>query len=136
MAKIILAGAALALFVGGVLYLLFRPGAGRMQPLTKADITTLLSENTVIGEWNGTPYRQYFMADGVTYFAPKDAGATRGKWRVSKDGNNYQSWWTGPGENWEDFALMRTAEGLAWVDETGGIFPFEVLTGQQLVWQE
>jgi len=136
MTKIVIAGAALVLFVGGVLYLLFRPGSGRMHPLTKAEISAILSENTVIGEWNSTPYRQFFMADGVTYYAPKGKRTTRGRWRVSANGNTYESGWSGPETNWEAFAIMRTAEGLAWVDDAGGIFPFKVLTGQQLAGEE
>jgi len=136
MTNIVLAISALVLLCGSILYFIFRPGTGRMQPPTHDEISDLLIENTVIGEWNGDPYRQYFMADGTTFYAAKGKRSTRGKWRVSADGNSYESWWTGPDTNWESFSIMRTNEGLAWVDSAGVIYPFNLLTGEQLVWEE
>lgn len=110
--------------------------AGEAIPITGDAITALLAGNTAIGVWNGDDYRQYFDPSGTTYYAPKGQRSTRGKWRVSEDGQAYESWWNGAEDNWETWWLAREDDRLVWIGHEGQTYPFEIVAGQQLVWPE
>lgn len=94
------------------------------------EIGILLTGNTAVGVWDGTPYRQYFDADGITVFAQEGARSTRGEWRVS--GEEYQSRWPSETE-WEGWFVMEYAGQWFWVSKSTPPTAFEVLEGEQLV---
>ena len=96
------------------------------------EIGALLTGNTAVGVWNGTPYRQYFNADGSTIFAQEGARSARGEWRV--EGEEYQSRWPGE-EHWNGWFVMEYAGDWFWVSKSTPPTPFEVLEGEQLVAQ-
>ncbi|MEO9517801.1 MAG: hypothetical protein ABJH45_09590 [Paracoccaceae bacterium] len=98
--------------------------------LRDTEINALLSGNTAVGSWNGTPYRQYFDADGSTIFAQPDTRSARGEWRV--EGEEYQSRWPGD-TDWEGWFVMEFSGDWYWVSKTTPPTLFEVLEGQQLV---
>ena len=71
---LIAAGMMLGLLAGAV--------SAQSVKLTGDEIRALLTGNTAIGRWEGTKYRQFFGADGVTIFAQEGARSARGEWRV------------------------------------------------------
>lgn len=101
--------------------------------LTATEIADLLRGHTAIGMWQGTPYRQYFNADGSTIYAAKDQRSTLGKWRVDSTRDLYESWWDG--SDWEVWGIIRRDGQLYWTGPGIEAEPFEILDGQQLVWE-
>ncbi len=100
--------------------------------LDAAEVTALLTGNTAVGVWDGTPYRQYFGEDGVTLFAQPEARTTRGQWRVDPESDEYQSLWPGDAE-WEGLIVMIWMDEYYWLSRSTPPTPFEVVEGQQLV---
>jgi hypothetical protein len=94
------------------------------------EIGILLSGNTAVGVWEGTPYRQYFDEDGTTIHAQQNARSARGEWRV--DGEEYQSRWPGDAD-WEGWFVMEYAGLWFWVSKSTPPTPFEVLEGEHLL---
>lgn len=108
------------------------PVAAQAAPakLTAPEIETLLSGNTIVGTWSGTPYRQYYAADGTTLYVPEDGRADEGRWRVNAETDEYESWWRSTG--WTPYALVRTEEGEhAWINGDR-LEPFRVVPGRQI----
>ncbi|MEP4194868.1 MAG: hypothetical protein ABJL99_04445 [Aliishimia sp.] len=115
-----------------VLTLAILAGAAEAQSvkLRGDEINILLSGNTAVGLWDGTPYRQYFDADGTTIFAQPNARPARGEWRVEDE--EYQSRWLGD-TDWEGWFVMEFGGDWYWVSKTTPPTPFEVFDGEQLV---
>lgn len=101
--------------------------AGTVQ-VTAAQISELLSGNTIKGTWNGSAYTQYYGESGLTLYIPDDGPPSRGKWRVSQNTDQYDSWWENTG--WTPYTVVMTNDGYAWVNK-GKLEPFEVLEGKQ-----
>lgn len=98
--------------------------------LTAAEIEALLSGNTIVGEWAGAAYRQYYAADGSTLYVPEGGKPDEGRWRVNAETDEYESWWQSTG--WTPYALVRTDEGgHAWINGDR-LEPFQVLSGRQM----
>ena len=108
------------------------PAAAQSVKLTASEIVVLLTGNTAVGNWQGTPYRQYFDPDGSTIFAAKDARSALGEWRVDADTDAFQSLWPSD-EGWEGWYVMEYDSVWFWVSKTTPPTPFKVLSGQQLV---
>lgn len=100
-------------------------------------IKQLLTGNTILGTWAGQPYRQYFDANGSTIFAQKSATSTYGEWRIDLEENLYESWWRGSG--WSGYQVVEENGQYFWMSQKDGqkdgLQPFEVLDGQQLLWE-
>jgi hypothetical protein len=96
------------------------------------EIDILLSGNTVVGDWDGVPYRQFFGADGVTVFAQRDAEVSRGEWRVDATLDEYQSIWPSDAD-WAGWYVMEFSGDWYWVSKSTPPTPFEVLEGEQLL---
>jgi hypothetical protein len=98
--------------------------------LTPPEIEALLSGNTIVGTWSGTPYRQYYGPDGTTLYVPEGGRADEGRWRTNEETGEYESWWRSTG--WTPYALVRTEEGeYAWINGDG-LEPFSVVPGRQI----
>ena len=110
------------------------PLAAQEAGLTAAEIEAMLRGNTAVGVWAGTPYRQWFAEDGDTIYAPKGQRSTRGKWRVNAEADLYESWWSG--DLWEAYGVVRDGDVLYWTDPAGERHAFEMVEGQQLVWED
>ncbi len=91
------------------------------------EIVRLLSGNTAEGVWDGTAYKSYFAGDGTTVFAPANADALAGKWRVNSDNDQLESFFDAVG--WTGYKVLRTDTGFAWFKD-GKTYPFAVLEGR------
>lgn len=100
--------------------------------LTADDIDELLSGNTAVGVWQGTPYRQYFRTDGVTIYAQTGARSTRGRWRIDAERDEYQSIWPRD-TDWEGWYIMEYLGDYFWVSKSTPPTPFKIETGQRLI---
>ncbi|MGR3462427.1 MAG: hypothetical protein ACU0AX_08770 [Roseovarius sp.] len=100
------------------------------EKLTAPEIEALLSGNTIVGTWSGTPYRQYYGPDGTTLYVPEDGRPDEGRWRTNPETNEYESWWRSTG--WTPYALARTEDGKhAWINGDR-LEPFSVVPGRQV----
>ncbi|MCG8361194.1 MAG: hypothetical protein MI920_37020 [Kiloniellales bacterium] len=99
--------------------------------LTAADVEALLAGNTAVGDWKGTPYRQFFAANGSTTYLAEGSEPSPGKWKVDQATGDYCSWWERSG--WDCYGVEREGDGYVWVtpsqDYRG---PFKVVEGRQL----
>ncbi|KGM89219.1 hypothetical protein rosmuc_00703 [Roseovarius mucosus DSM 17069] len=106
------------------------PVTAQPAQMTAAEISALLSGNTIVGSWSGTDYQQYFAADGSTVYMLGDGRRDDGQWRVNAETNDYESWWRSTG--WTPYAMVRTEAGsYAWINGDR-LEPFEVLSGRQI----
>ena len=92
-------------------------------------ITALLSGNTAVGDWSGTPYRQYFAANGRTVYLPAGGRPDQGRWRVNAETDQYESWWQN--SDWTGYTIIETGNGYAWVSR-GKLHAFTIVEGDQL----
>ncbi|WP_104017989.1 hypothetical protein [Roseovarius nitratireducens] len=100
------------------------------EKLTAPEIEALLSGNTIVGTWSGTPYRQYYGPDGTTINVPEGGRADEGRWRTNPETEEYESWWRSTG--WTPYALVRTEDGgHAWINGDR-LEPFSVVPGRQI----
>ncbi|HEY9037506.1 MAG TPA: hypothetical protein VIN05_00990 [Roseovarius sp.] len=95
--------------------------------MSAEEISRLLSGNTAEGQWEGKAYKSYFAADGTTIFAPGNADALIGKWRVNSDSQELESFFDAVG--WTGYAVVRTDTGFAWMKD-GEAYPFLVFEGR------
>ncbi len=98
------------------------------------EIDALLTGNTVVGTWDGAPYRQFFASDGSTIYAQENARSTLGQWRIDPDRDEYQSIWPRDAE-WEGWFVMEYLGTYFWVSKKTPPTPFAVVEGEQLVAQ-
>lgn len=98
--------------------------------LTASEIETLLSGNTTVGDWSGTPYRQYYDPAGSTAYKPKGGAVDYGRWRTNSKTNKYESHWERSG--WSAYGVMRDGDTLFWVESSGKKQPFVVEAGNTL----
>ena len=101
------------------------PAAAEAKTLTATEITALLSDRKISGDWNGTRYTQSFSATGHTVYIPEGGRADAGRWRVNSDTDAYESFWERSG--WSSYSVVHEAGGLYWVDATGARHPFELV---------
>lgn len=105
------------------------PAHAQSVKLQEHEIEILLSGNTAVGLWDGTPYRQYFDPDGTTIYAQDDVRSTTGRWRVQ--GEEYQSVWP-PNDTWDGWFVMEYNGDFYWVSKSTPPTPFQMLQGQHL----
>ena len=101
------------------------PASAAEQALTGAEISTLLSGNSVHGTWGSTEYLSYFAADGVTLYRT-ERGVDRGQWRVK--GDQYCSTWAQSGESC--YRLARDGNQLIWLTDEGKRYPSSLISGK------
>ena len=99
-------------------------------PLTAQDIEALLTDNTAIGAWSGTPYRQFFAADGTTYYKAEGAREERGRWPTNSETKQYESYWDRSG--WSRFPVTSDGESYYWIELDGTAQAFTVEPGNTL----
>ncbi|MEM7746105.1 MAG: hypothetical protein AAF409_20615 [Pseudomonadota bacterium] len=80
--------------------------------LTASEVTGLLSGNTAVGQWDGTPYRQIFETSGRTVYAEKNAPHSQGRWRTNAGTGSYESWWQNSG--WSAYEVWRDGDVHFW----------------------
>lgn len=102
------------------------------EKLTGADVLALLGGNTAIGDWRGTPYKQFFAEGGSTSYVEEGAPPSPGRWKSDPETGNYCSWWERGG--WSCYGIEREGDGYVWVVPGGDGYrgPFKVVPGHQL----
>lgn len=90
-----------------------QPANADRAKLTAAEVTALLSGNTAVGDWRGTPYRQYFGVNGTTIYVAKARPPSPGRWKVDQENGDYCSWWEQSG--WSCYGIERDGVGYVWV---------------------
>jgi hypothetical protein len=79
--------------------------------MTQEEFTTLLTGNTLVGEWAGVPYRQFFAEDGSTIYL-SGSSKTEGTWRVNEMGDYCSVW---PPSSREDcYKVTKLGDELIW----------------------
>lgn len=109
--------------------MLAAPAHAQSVKLEGNEIAILLSDNTVLGDWGGVSYRQYFDPDGATIYVEDGTNTALGEWRVV--GNSYQSIWSGD-MDWSERFVMEFAGDFYWVSKAIPPTPFSVVDGQNL----
>ena len=99
--------------------------ADEIRTLTAAEITDLLTGNTTIGLWSGTPYRQHFYPTGQTTYIAQGGRPEYGRWRVNAATNKYESEWARPGA-WSAYGIAQQGDQYLWVEFDGSMQPFTV----------
>jgi hypothetical protein len=80
--------------------------------MTPEEFTTVLLGNTLIGEWAGSPYRQFFDRGGNTIYIGDDGNRSQGYWRIRDDGYYCSTWPPGLIENCYKVTLL--GDELIW----------------------
>jgi hypothetical protein len=80
--------------------------------LTQEKFTEMLLGNTLIGEWAGSPYKQFFDRGGNTIYLGDDGQRSQGYWRIREDGFYCSTWPPGQIENCYKVTLQ--ANQLLW----------------------
>jgi hypothetical protein len=120
--------------LGGIALLLAlgvaTPAAAMADPLSGEQIRAWIDGNTIVGNWAGTPYRQYFGPDGLTTFEADSAPAEIGRWWVTEV--EFCAIWPTGGQ--VCYRVVREGETLIWqtMNPWGENFTAEVLDGNQL----
>ncbi len=100
--------------------------------LTAAEIETLLSGRTALGEHRGTATRQYFDPSGWTDYLAEGARPDRGSWRVDAERDQYCSQW-GPFGGWSCYDVTSDGERYYWsLPEDGYRSPFTLVDGHKM----
>ena len=107
------------------------PQAGEGK-LSAEEVRTLLSGNTAVGDWKGSPYRQHFEANGKTLYLAEGSDPSPGKWKAEEASGDYCSWWQGSG--WDCYGIEHEGAGYVFVVKDGDGYrgPFTVVEGKQL----
>ncbi len=101
--------------------------------VSAAEIEAALRGNTIIGNWVGEDYRQFFDASGFTTYRPVQSGVESvGEWRVNDDTGLYESLWNDR-LPWDEYQVHRDGDDWFWTG--GGVerSPFTIVPGEQLV---
>jgi hypothetical protein len=96
--------------------------------MTAEEFQKILSGNTMIGEWAGTPYRQYFSESGSTIYL-SNGSQSEGTWRIADDGKYCSVWPPSPAESC--YKVTRQGEELIWYSGSSR-YPAIVVEGDQL----
>ncbi len=80
--------------------------------LTQEEFTQMLLGNTLVGEWAGSPYKQFFDRGGNTIYIGDDGQRSQGYWRIREDGYYCSTWPPGQIENCYKVTLL--GDDLLW----------------------
>lgn len=93
---------------------------------TQAQLTTLLSGNTINGEWDGRPFTQYFASNGATRYREGGGPESSGSWRVNAQGQYCSVWPPSPTEACYDVLIKGL--NVLWLS-AGKVHPSLVTRG-------
>ena len=100
--------------------------------LSAEEIEVVLSGNTIIGNWVGEDYRQFFDANGITTYRPVETGRDSiGEWRVNVETGLYESLWNDR-PPWEDYEVHQDGDTYFWTGQGVELSEFTVVAGNQL----
>lgn len=96
------------------------------------ELEAALAGNTIIGNWVGENYRQFFDENGFTTYRPIETGRdSTGEWRVNVDTGLYESLWNDRGP-WEEYEVHRDGDTWFWTGEGVELSEFTIVEGNQL----
>jgi hypothetical protein len=98
------------------------------ETMTPEEFQNILSGNTMIGEWAGTPYRQYFSENGSTVYL-SNGSQSEGTWRITDEGKYCSVWPPSPAE--ACYTVTRKGEELIWYSGNNR-YPAVLVEGEQL----
>ncbi|MEM0945646.1 MAG: hypothetical protein AAGI70_17050 [Pseudomonadota bacterium] len=110
--------------------LMAAPARAEPDVLTAPEIEALLSGNTAVGDWSGTPYRQFFDENGTTIYVPQGGREDWGRWRTNAETGQYESFWERSG--WSGYGVAGGDGQYFWVQSDGTRQPFEMVEGRAL----
>ena len=96
---------------------------------TQAEFIQILLGNTLIGEWAGSPYKQFFDRGGNTIYIGDDGQRSQGYWRIREDGYYCSTWPPGQIENCYKVTLL--GKDLLWYSGEDRYSSY-ILEGNQL----
>lgn len=100
--------------------------------LSSGEIAATIKGNTVLGEYEGDPYAQYFNPNGKTIFQLQDGRAVEADWYVDPATERYCSyhWMRGA----KCYEVFEDGDGkLLWLEEgTNTREPTTLVAGQKL----
>ncbi len=96
--------------------------------LTPEEFQKILAGNTMIGEWAGTPYRQYFSENGATLYL-SNGNSSEGTWRIADDGTYCSVWPPSPSE--ACYTVTLKGEELIWYSGSNR-YPAVLIEGEHL----
>ncbi len=99
---------------------------GDARPPAPALLIELLRGNTIVAEWDGRPFTQYFAPNGTTRYRESDGPASDGSWRVNSGGQYCSIWPPSPTEACYDVRVKGNA--ILWLSG-GKVHPSEVVRG-------
>lgn len=100
--------------------------------MTQTEFQALIEGNTIVGEWAGKPYRQFFDEGGQTSYLEQGASVTLGTWRITEDGQYCSVWPPSPQE--ACYKVERDGDTLLWDGGGGKTYPSDVVPGKQMAW--
>ncbi|MEM7268527.1 MAG: hypothetical protein AAF401_04655 [Pseudomonadota bacterium] len=98
--------------------------------LTGDEIAAALSGKTAVGEWYGTPYKQYFSDKGWTVYRAENSRPEDGNWRADRDRDLYESYWRRSG--WSGYQVLIEGDLYFWLEPSGQPQSFTLIDGNQM----
>ena len=100
--------------------------------VSAADVQAALAGNTIVGNWVGEDYRQFFADTGTTTYRPVVSGVDSiGQWRVNDDTGQYESLWNNR-LPWDVYDVYRDGDDWFWTGGGVDMSPFTIVEGNQL----
>jgi hypothetical protein len=119
----------LQMLLPGLFFVTFSLAQDNERIMTQEEFTQMLLGNTIIGEWAGSPYKQFFDRGGNTIYIGDDGNRSQGYWRIREDGYYCSTWPPGQIENCYKVTLL--GEELLWYSGENQ-YPSHVVEGNQL----
>ena len=105
---------------------------GELVLLSAEEIGHELLGNTIIGNWRGEDYRQFFDESGITTYRAADSERDSvGTWRVNVRTGLYESLWNDV-EQWDEYEVRSDGETWFWTGGGVELSPFTIVEGNQL----
>jgi len=102
---------------------------GAAEPMRQSEFQELILGNTMIGEWAGQPYKQFFNADQTTIYQEENHPPTNGTWRINEQGQYCSVWPPNPQE--ACYNVTREGDNMLWESEDN-VYPATVVDGNQM----
>jgi len=97
--------------------------------VSAADVEAALSGNTIVGNWVGENYRQFFDPNGTTTYQSNGGSESVGQWRINTDNDQYESLWA-PSPTWDVYDVFRDGDQWFWTGGGVELSPFTIVEGQ------
>lgn len=95
------------------------------------ELQAALGGNTIVGNWVGQDYRQFFDLNGDTTYLAEGGPASPGTWRVNVTTGQYESMWP-PLPQWDVYDVFRDGDEWFWTGGGVELSPFTIVEGDQL----